>query len=126
MVGYLSGGVDSAYVLATAAKVRGTPIPSFTIKVPHPELDEEANATVTARAVGGAATMVEAGPNVIAETYAALIGAAETPVLDTSCAALLALSREVHAQGGGLCELPTLEFPEAAKPATRPAPLAVA
>jgi len=28
--------------------------------------------------------------------------------------------------GGGLCELPTLEFPEAAKPATRPAPLAVA
>ncbi len=99
VVGYLSGGVDSAYVLATAAKVRGTPIPSFTIKVPHPELDEEANAAVTARAVGGAATMVEAGPNVIAETYAALIGAAETPVLDTSCAALLALSREVHAQG---------------------------
>ena len=99
VVGYLSGGVDSAYVLATAAKVRGTPIPSFTIKVPDPELDEEANAAVTARAVGGAATMVEAGPNVIAETYAALIGAAEAPVLDTSCAALLALSREVHAQG---------------------------
>src|SRR6476620_1855378 len=36
VVGYLSGGVDSAYVLATAAKVRGTPIPSFTIKVPDP------------------------------------------------------------------------------------------
>ena len=54
VVGYLSGGVDSAYVLATAAKVRGTPIPSFTIKVPHPELDEEANASITARAVGGA------------------------------------------------------------------------
>src|SRR4029077_12317985 len=57
VVGYLSGGVDSAYVLATASKVRGTPIPSFTIKVPDPELDEEANAAVTARAVGGAATM---------------------------------------------------------------------
>ena len=99
VVGYLSGGVDSAYVLATAAKVARPPLPSFTIKVPHPELDEEANAAVTARAVGGAATMVEAGPNVIAETYAALIGAAERPVLDTSCAALLALSREVHAQG---------------------------
>src|SRR6478609_3985036 len=38
VVGYLSGGVDSAYVLATASKVRGTPIPSFTIKVPDPEL----------------------------------------------------------------------------------------
>jgi asparagine synthase (glutamine-hydrolysing) len=99
VVSYLSGGVDSAYVLATAAKVAGRPLPSFTIKVPHPELDEEANAAVTARAVGGPATLVEAGPNVIAETYAALIGAAECPVLDTSCAALLALSRQVHAQG---------------------------
>jgi asparagine synthase (glutamine-hydrolysing) len=99
VVGYLSGGVDSAYVLATAAKVRGEPIPSFTIKVPDPQLDEEANASVTARAVGGAATMVAAGADVITDTYAALIGAAEAPVLDTSCAALLALSREVHAQG---------------------------
>jgi len=99
VVSYLSGGVDSAYVLATAAKVTGRPLPSFTIKVPHPDLDEEANAAVTARAVGGPATLVEAGANVIAETYAALIGAAECPVLDTSCATLLALSRQVHAQG---------------------------
>jgi asparagine synthase (glutamine-hydrolysing) len=99
VVGYLSGGVDSAYVLASAAKVRGEPIPSFTIKVPDPQLDEEANAAVTARAVGCAATMVEAGADIITDTYAALIGAAEAPVLDTSCAALLALSREVHAQG---------------------------
>ena len=43
--------------------------------------------------------MVEAEASVIADTYAALISAAECPVLDTSCAALLALSREVHAQG---------------------------
>ena len=99
VVSYLSGGVDSAYVLATAARVAGRPLPSFTIKVPHPDLDEEAKAAVTARAVGGPATLVEAGPNVIADTYAALIGAAECPVLDTSCAALLALSRQVHAQG---------------------------
>jgi asparagine synthase (glutamine-hydrolysing) len=99
VVGYLSGGVDSAYVLATAARVRGTPIPSFTIKVPHGELDEEANAAVTAGAVGGAATLVEAGADLIAENYAGLIKAAEGPVLDTSCAALFALSREVHAQG---------------------------
>jgi asparagine synthase (glutamine-hydrolysing) len=99
VVGYLSGGVDSAYVLATAARARGTPIPSFTIKVPHGELDEEANAAVTAGAVGGAATLVEAGADLIADNYAGLIKAAESPVLDTSCAALFALSREVHAQG---------------------------
>jgi asparagine synthase (glutamine-hydrolysing) len=99
VVGYLSGGVDSAYVLATAAKVRGRPVPSFTIKVPEPGLDEAAHARVTATHVGGQATVVEAGPDLITGTYAELIKAAECPVLDTSCAALLALSREVHKQG---------------------------
>ena len=39
------------------------------------------------------------GPDLITGTYPALIQAAESPVLDTSCAALLALSREVHRQG---------------------------
>jgi asparagine synthase (glutamine-hydrolysing) len=99
VVGYLSGGVDSAYVLATAAKVCGRPLPSFTIKVPDPELDEAANALDASRLIGGATTVVEAGPEFITDRYADLITAAESPVLDTSCAALLALSREVHAQG---------------------------
>ena len=36
VVGYLSGGVDSAYVLATASKIAGRPLPSFTIQVPVP------------------------------------------------------------------------------------------
>jgi asparagine synthase (glutamine-hydrolysing) len=99
VVGYLSGGVDSAYVLATVAKVRGRPIPSFTIKVPEPGHDEAAEARVTATHVGGQATVVEAGPELITGIYPELIKAAECPVLDTSCAALLALSHEVHAQG---------------------------
>jgi asparagine synthase (glutamine-hydrolysing) len=99
VVGYLSGGVDSAYVVAMASKVSGRPLPSFTVRVPHPELDEAAHANETSRHVGGLATVVEAGPEFIAERYADLIRAAESPVLDTSCAALLALSQEVHAQG---------------------------
>ena len=36
VVGYLSGGVDSAYVLATAAKVARRPLPSFTFKCRSP------------------------------------------------------------------------------------------
>src|SRR5208283_2702353 len=35
----------------------------------------------------------------ILEVYPQLIRAAEAPVIDTSCAALLLLAREVHAQG---------------------------
>ena len=99
VVGYLSGGVDSAYVLATAARVAGRALPSFTVRVPDPMLDEAKQASEAVRAIGGPPTVVEAGPDLIADTYASLIAAAESPVLDTSCAALLALSREVRAQG---------------------------
>jgi asparagine synthase (glutamine-hydrolysing) len=99
VVGYLSGGVDSAYVLATASKIAGRPLPSFTIQVPVPALDEAANARESSRHIGGAATVIEADAGVLAENYAELIRAAEYPVLDTSSAALLALSRNVHAQG---------------------------
>jgi asparagine synthase (glutamine-hydrolysing) len=99
VVGYLSGGVDSAYVLAMAARMSGRPLPSFTVKVPDPALDEAANAGEASRHIGCAATVVEAGPAFIADRYAELIRAAESPVLDTSCAALLALSQEVHGHG---------------------------
>ena len=99
VVGYLSGGVDLAYVLATASKIAGRPLPSFTIQVPVAELDEAAHARESSNHIGGAATVIEAEASVIADNYAGLIRAAECPVLDTSCAALLALSRNVHAQG---------------------------
>ena len=42
---------------------------------------------------------VQAGSDLITDSYASLTRAAECPVLDTSCAALLALSREVRSQG---------------------------
>jgi asparagine synthase (glutamine-hydrolysing) len=99
VVGYLSGGVDSAYVLATAARVSGHALPSFTIHVPHPGLDEKDEAAEAAAAIGCRPTVVEAGHDLIANAYAGLVTAAESPVLDTSCAALLALSREVRGQG---------------------------
>ena len=100
VVGYLSGGVDSAYVLATAARVAGRPLPSFTVRVTDPALDELEEAVEAAQTIGGGRpTVVEAGPSLIADAYATLVAAAECPVLDTSCAALLALSGEVRKQG---------------------------
>lgn len=99
VVGYLSGGVDSAYVLATAARVSGEALPNFTLRVPDARYDEASLALEAARAIGGASTVVDAGANILTDNYAALTTAAESPVLDTACAALLALSREVHSQG---------------------------
>jgi asparagine synthase (glutamine-hydrolysing) len=98
VAGYLSGGVDSAYVIATAARVTGSPVPTFTLRIP--DLDEVDGALETSRGIGARCpTVVEAGPNRVTNAYAALTRAAESPVLDTSCAALLALSQEVHSQG---------------------------
>lgn len=99
VVSYLSGGVDSSTVVAVASKVRGTPIPSFTIQIKAPRLDELSEATLTARHVGTTPVVVGVGAEEVLNTYPELIRAAEGPVVDTSCAALLLLAREVHRQG---------------------------
>lgn len=99
VVGYLSGGVDSAFVLATAARVAGRPLPSFTLRIPKKNLDEVDEAMEAAEAIGAHPSVVQAGSDLIMDSYPALTQAAESPVLDTSCAALLALSREVRSQG---------------------------
>lgn len=99
VVSYLSGGVDSAYVLATASKIRGGPVPTFTIQVPGKELDETSDALMTARHVGSRPTILTADAKVIADTYTKLIASADSPVIDTSCAALWCLSQEVRNQG---------------------------
>jgi asparagine synthase (glutamine-hydrolysing) len=99
VVSYLSGGVDSSTVVAMASKVRGSPIPAFTIKIKAPKLDETAEAGVVARHVGCEPVVVDCGAEEVLNTYPELIRAAEGPVIDTSCAALLLLARAVHERG---------------------------
>jgi asparagine synthase (glutamine-hydrolysing) len=82
-----------------ASKVMGRPIPSFTIQIKTKELDETAEANVVARHVGCKPSVVPVGADEVLNTYPELIRAAEGPVIDTSCAALLMLAREVHSQG---------------------------
>jgi len=98
VVSYLSGGVDSSLVVAMATRVRGTPIPTFTIRITRPDLDESSEASVVARHVGVEPIVVDCGPDEVLSNYPALIRAAEGPVIDTSCAALLMLAREVHSR----------------------------
>jgi asparagine synthase (glutamine-hydrolysing) len=99
VVSYLSGGVDSTMVVALASHIRGQSIPSFTIRIPERHLDETSEATLAARHIGTDPILVNCGPQEILETYPRLIQAAEGPVIDTSCAALLLLAQEVHAHG---------------------------
>lgn len=99
VVSYLSGGVDSSVVVALASHVRGKPIPTFTIQIKRPYLDESAPAALVAKHIGVDPVVVPCGDDDVISTYPALIRAAEGPVIDTSCAALLMLAREVHERG---------------------------
>src|SRR5262249_31078772 len=73
--------------------------PAFTIKIKAPALDETTEAAIVARHVGCDPVVVDCGAAEVLNTYPGLIRAAEGPVIDTSCAALLLLAREVHARG---------------------------
>jgi asparagine synthase (glutamine-hydrolysing) len=99
VVSYLSGGIDSSMVVALATHVRGRAIPTFTIRILEPSLDETAQAARVSRHLGARPVVVEVGDQEILNTYPRLIWAAEGPVVDTSCTALLLLAQSVHQHG---------------------------
>jgi asparagine synthase (glutamine-hydrolysing) len=99
VVSYLSGGLDSTVVLGFCSRQRGEPIPAFTVGLDNAGPDERAHSTEAARVLGSPLTTIAIDKAAIASTFPDLIRAAEGPVLDTSCAALLRLAQSVHAQG---------------------------
>lgn len=99
VVSYLSGGIDSSIVVAMAAKIRGTSIPTFTIQILEPHLDETSQAAVVSRHIGAHPVVVPVGDAEVLGAYHELTRAAEAPVIDTSCTALLMLARAVHEHG---------------------------
>ena len=97
---YLSGGLDSSMIVAMACKLKGEAINTYTIRVDDPALDELSAANRTAKFIGTKPPIVQDFKASDAlEIYPQLIHAAEAPVIDTSCAALLMLAKQVHANG---------------------------
>jgi asparagine synthase (glutamine-hydrolysing) len=97
VVSYLSGGIDSSMVVALATHIRGQSIPTFTIRIMEPSLDETTNAAIVSRHVGANPVVVDVGDAEVLDTYPRLTWATEGPVVDTSSTALLLLAQEVHA-----------------------------
>lgn len=97
---YLSGGVDSSMILALACRLKGPAINTYTVRVNEPEFDELSAATLSARHIGAKPPIVQDyGDREALESYPKLIEAAEAPVIDTSCGALLKLAERVHTNG---------------------------
>ncbi len=99
VVSYISGGLDSTVVLGLSSRQRGQAVPSFTIGLENAGPDERAAAAEAAALLGSPLTVVTMDKKRIAAAYPELVVAAEVPVLDTSCAALMRLARAVHEQG---------------------------
>ena len=99
VVSYISGGLDSTVVLGLCSEQRTEAIPAFTIGLDRAGPDERAQATEAARVLGSPLFTMAVDRSAIAAAYPELVRAAECPVLDTSCAALLRLAQSVHQQG---------------------------
>ena len=69
VVSYLSGGVDSSQVVVLASKALGRPIPTFTISVTDPSLNEESEARLVARQIGSEMVVVPFGGPEVNATY---------------------------------------------------------
>lgn len=97
---YLSGGLDSSMIVAMACHLKGPAINTYTVRVDDPALDELSAANLSAKHIGTKPPIVQDfRPEDALEMYPQLIQAAESPVVDTSCASLLQLAKRVHANG---------------------------
>ncbi len=99
VAGYLSGGVDSAFVLAHASALTNKKISSFTIGVDDIALDETHIARDISQHIGTKAHHITCDTKLISSIYPSLIQSADCPVIDTSCGALRALSGMVSDNG---------------------------
>ncbi len=99
VVSYISGGLDSTVVLGLSSRQRGLAVPSFTIGLENAGPDERSRSAESAAALGSPLTTVTMDRAGIAAAFPELTVAAEGPVLDTSCAALMRLAATVHGQG---------------------------
>ncbi len=93
VVSYLSGGLDSTVVLGMSSRQRGEAVPSFTIGFDKAGPDERSAAAEAAAALGSKLTTLVLDRSHLVDAFPELVTAAEGPVLDTSCAALMKLRR---------------------------------
>lgn len=96
---YLSGGVDSSLIAKFINDRSAEPVPTFTATFKRAFFNERREAAGYAARLGSRASFVDCRSEVLAAAYPRVIWHAETPVIDTSCAAVFELARAVRNAG---------------------------
>lgn len=96
---YVSGGIDSSLVAATAAAACGQPLKTFSIRFGDAEFDEGPFQKMVCDRIGSDHAEVKCKGSDIADAFPAAVWHAETPVLRTAPVPLMLLARRVREAG---------------------------
>jgi asparagine synthase (glutamine-hydrolysing) len=96
---YVSHGIDSAAVLALAARRSSRPVTAFTMTFDVPEYDESAGAMEIARSVGAEFVPIPVDHRRMGDVFEDAVWHAETYLWNTNAMAKLLLSEGVHRAG---------------------------
>jgi asparagine synthase (glutamine-hydrolysing) len=96
---YLSGGIDSSFIVALAREVLGDDVTSFGVGFADERYDESAYQDLAARELGARLTRVTVDARDIAASLPRVVELAEKPTLRTAPAPLLRLSKAVREAG---------------------------
>ena len=99
VVAYSSGGLDSSLLVTMARRIQDKPLTTFTFRLASPGGDETKEADIVAQHVGSKTIPIPIDGAGLLAAYPRLVQAAESPVVDTSAAALLLLAAGVHQHG---------------------------
>src|SRR5262249_40540821 len=94
---YLSGGLDSSFMVSSAVRQTGPGLRTFTAAVKG--LDESPLAEELARVLGCRHENVTCDATALAGGFPIAIRASDSPIADPNCGSLLALSERVHSRG---------------------------
>ena len=96
---YISGGLDSAMILAYLRRIQEGPLRTFSLRFDHPEFDEGVYQRQVVQRFGTDHTEVVVSAADIAAHFAAAVVHAESPVLRTAPIPMMLLARAVREAG---------------------------
>ena len=96
---YLSGGLDSAAIVALIRSFTDTPLRTFSVAFDDPEFDESAHQALMVRHLGTDHTTLHCSRRDIGNAFPELIRHTEAPILRTAPTPLMLLSRRVREHG---------------------------